>query len=84
MPDGWPAEKKYGATPPPFSSVSAVSDGNDLRKIDPSVAPISWFLGGVLGIVVQGLENAPCALIGLFHGDNIGKRIVQASEGPTK
>ena len=29
--------------------------------------------------VVQGLENAPRAFIGLFKGENIGKRIVQVS-----
>ncbi|MEK6374113.1 MAG: NADP-dependent oxidoreductase [Acidobacteriota bacterium] len=30
--------------------------------------------------IVQGLENAPRAFIGLFKGENIGKRIVQVSE----
>lgn len=30
--------------------------------------------------VVQGLENAPRAFIGLFAGENIGKRVVQVSE----
>lgn len=34
--------------------------------------------------VVQGLENAPRALIGLFAGENIGKRIVQVSQDPAK
>ena len=27
--------------------------------------------------VVQGLENAPGAFIGLFHGENFGKMIVE-------
>jgi NADPH-dependent curcumin reductase CurA len=30
--------------------------------------------------IVQGLENTPRAFIGLFKGENIGKRIVQVSE----
>lgn len=34
--------------------------------------------------VVQGLENAPRAFIGLFEGENIGKRIVQVSVDPTR
>jgi NADPH-dependent curcumin reductase CurA len=33
--------------------------------------------------VVQGLEEAPSALIGLFEGRNFGKLIVQVSEDPT-
>ena len=30
--------------------------------------------------VVDGIENAPAALIGLFHGDNIGKMLVKLAE----
>lgn len=33
---------------------------------------------------IDGLENAPRALIGLFEGENIGKRIVRVSEDPTR
>jgi NADPH-dependent curcumin reductase CurA len=33
--------------------------------------------------IVQGLENAPSALIGLFEGRNFGKLIVQVSPDPT-
>jgi NADPH-dependent curcumin reductase CurA len=33
---------------------------------------------------VDGLENAPEAFIGLFHGDNIGKMVVRVSEDPTQ
>ncbi len=29
--------------------------------------------------VVQGIENAPAAFIGLFHGDNVGKMVVSLS-----
>ncbi|MCL7024552.1 hypothetical protein MKW94_002203 [Papaver nudicaule] len=29
--------------------------------------------------VVEGLENAPAALIGLFTGQNIGKQVVRIS-----
>jgi hypothetical protein len=31
--------------------------------------------------IIEGLENAPEALIGMFHGDNIGKRLVKVAEG---
>lgn len=34
--------------------------------------------------IIQGLENAPRAFIGLLQGENIGKRIVQVSAGPQK
>lgn len=32
--------------------------------------------------IVHGLENAPQAFIGLFHGENLGKLLVQVSEDP--
>ncbi len=32
--------------------------------------------------IVEGLENAPLALIGLFSGDNIGKMVVQIGTDP--
>ena len=34
--------------------------------------------------VIQGLENAPRAFIGLLKGENIGKRVIQVSKDPTK
>jgi NADPH-dependent curcumin reductase CurA len=34
--------------------------------------------------IVQGLENAPKAFLGLFEGKNFGKLIVQVSPDPTK
>jgi NADPH-dependent curcumin reductase CurA len=34
--------------------------------------------------VVQGLENAPRAFIGLLQGENIGKRVVQVGPDPTR
>jgi NADPH-dependent curcumin reductase CurA len=30
--------------------------------------------------VVEGLENAPDAFLGLFEGENIGKQLVKVSE----
>jgi hypothetical protein len=30
--------------------------------------------------IVEGFENLPKAFIGLFHGENIGKRIVKITE----
>ena len=35
-------------------------------------------------IVQGGLENAARAFIGLFQGENIGKRIVQVAPDPTR
>ena len=32
--------------------------------------------------IVDGIENAPKAFIGLFHGDNMGKMLVRV--GPDK
>jgi NADPH-dependent curcumin reductase len=34
--------------------------------------------------IIQGLENAPRAFIGLLQGENIGKRIVQVASDPTR
>jgi NADPH-dependent curcumin reductase CurA len=34
--------------------------------------------------MVRGLENAPRAFLGLFHGKNFGKLLVQVSPDPTK
>ena len=34
--------------------------------------------------LVQGLENAPRAFLGLFRGDNFGKLLVRVSSDPTK
>jgi NADPH-dependent curcumin reductase CurA len=42
------------------------------------VAP--WFRSGEMNFhedIVQGLEQAPSALIGMMKGDAIGKRLVQ-------
>ncbi|MFC6825093.1 NADP-dependent oxidoreductase [Halopelagius fulvigenes] len=42
-----------------------------------------WVASGELQhreTVVEGLENAPDAFLGLFSGDNIGKQVVQVSE----
>jgi len=34
--------------------------------------------------IIEGFDNAPSALIGLFRGENIGKRIVKVSEDPSR
>jgi NADPH-dependent curcumin reductase CurA len=34
--------------------------------------------------IVDGLDNAPQAFLGLFHGENIGKLLVQVSQDPTR
>jgi NADPH-dependent curcumin reductase CurA len=44
------------------------------------IAVGSWIRDGHLSCpetVVDGLRNAPAALIGLFHGDNVGKMLVR-------
>lgn len=46
-----------------------------------------WLRSGQLKVredFIDGLDNAPRALIGLFDGGNIGKRIVRISEDPTR
>ena len=46
------------------------------------VAP--WFASGEMTFhedIVQGLEHAPAALIGMFKGEAIGKRLVQVAAG---
>jgi len=44
-----------------------------------------WVVSGELShreSIVDGLENAPDAFLGLFSGDNIGKQVVAVSESP--
>ena len=46
------------------------------------VAP--WFRSGEMTFhedIVEGLENAPAALIGMMQGEAIGKRLVQVAPG---
>jgi len=63
-----------------------VSDHEDRR--DEFLRDVSgWLREGKLKYredVVQGLENAPRAFLGLFQGKNFGKLIVQLSPDPTK
>ena len=33
--------------------------------------------------IVDGIENAPDAFIGMMRGENIGKRLVRVGEDPT-
>jgi len=45
----------------------------------------SWIDAGALKPVeeiIDGLENAPRALIGLLAGENLGKRIVRVAPDP--
>jgi NADPH-dependent curcumin reductase len=46
-----------------------------------------WLLEGKVRYredIIQGLENAPRAFIGLLLGENIGKRIIQVAPDPTR
>jgi len=46
-----------------------------------------WLQAGKLKYkedIIQGLENAPRAFIGLLQGENFGKLIVQVGDDPTK
>jgi NADPH-dependent curcumin reductase CurA len=59
-----------------------VSDYAD--RIPEAAAELTrWFTDGKLKYretVVEGLENAPRALIGLFRGENIGKQLVKVAD----
>jgi NADPH-dependent curcumin reductase CurA len=63
-----------------------VSDHEDRR--DAFLRDVSgWLKEGKLKYredVVQGLENAPLAFLGLFTGQNFGKLLVQVSPDPTR
>ena len=42
-----------------------------------------WVTDGKIQVredIIEGLENAPQGLIGLLHGDNIGKRMIKVSD----
>lgn len=44
---------------------------------------VKWVADGKIKVredIIEGLENAPKALIGLLHGENIGKRMVKVSD----
>lgn len=57
------------------------------REWDAGVAELAaWIREGKIRYredIVDGLENAPAALIDLLHGGNIGKRIVRVAPNPT-
>jgi NADPH-dependent curcumin reductase CurA len=56
-------------------------EGDFLRDVT------SWLKQGRLKYrehVVEGLENAPRAFLGLFRGENFGKLLVRVSEDPTR
>jgi NADPH-dependent curcumin reductase CurA len=42
----------------------------------------TWVANGQIKDIIDGLENAPAALIGLLAGDNKGKRMVRAGADP--
>ena len=53
------------------------------RRVEAEVALGNWIAEGRLQYkvdVIDGLENAPRALIGLLHGENIGKRMIRLAE----
>lgn len=57
----------------------AADDAKALRALQ------TWVAEGKIKItedIVEGLENAPAALIGLLNGDNKGKRMVRVSADP--
>ena len=57
----------------------AKDDNNALRALQ------NWVATGAVKVpedIVNGLENAPAALIGLLNGNNRGKRIVRVGDDP--
>lgn len=47
----------------------------------------AWYADGQIRFredIVDGLENAPAAFLGMLHGENFGKLIVQVSPDPTR
>ena len=42
-----------------------------------------WPNGLVKETVVEGIENAPKAFLGLFQGENFGKMLVKIGSDPT-
>jgi NADPH-dependent curcumin reductase CurA len=90
----------YNATQPPpgprnlFLAVTKrltlqgfiVSDHADRRPA--FLADMSqWFAQGKIRskeTIVEGIENAPRAFIGLFTGENFGKMLVKIGPDPTK
>jgi len=45
----------------------------------------AWVAAGELAVledIVEGLESAPRALIGILAGDNVGKRMVRVAPDP--
>ncbi|MDG1234791.1 MAG: NADP-dependent oxidoreductase, partial [Amylibacter sp.] len=58
----------------------AKDDNKALRALQ------NWVATGAVKVpedIVDGLENAPAALIGLLNGNNRGKRIVRVGADPT-
>jgi NADPH-dependent curcumin reductase CurA len=56
-------------------------EGDFLRDVS------AWLQAGKLRYredLVEGLENAPKAFLGLFKGENLGKLIVQVGDDPTR
>ena len=57
-----------------------------IKQIPAAIAELgAWHSAGKLQVnedIVDGLENAPAALIGLLHGDNRGKRMVRVAPDP--
>ena len=62
-----------------------VSDFED-RYDEAQIQMAAWVQGGQLKYredIVEGLENAPAALIRVLRGENFGKQLVKVSEDPT-
>jgi NADPH-dependent curcumin reductase CurA len=56
------------------------------RRDDAVTALAGWVESGELRVredIIDGLEQAPRALVGLLHGDNVGKRMVRVADPQT-
>ena len=61
--------------------------GDHLAKLSAYIAEMSgWFRAGRIRYredIVEGIENAPAAFLGMLQGDSIGKRLVQIAADPS-
>jgi NADPH-dependent curcumin reductase CurA len=64
-----------------------ISDGFDQRRAEFLESMSSWVESGKIKYrehIVQGLENAPGAFLGLLAGRNFGKLVIELADAPAR